>query len=88
MQQQTGQTIPLTDPEEALELPEDYGEGSSQLFLSAAFLTAELGLLQKSLDVKIQDKLVSCPGPAHLPDLPLPSMWLQKDPLGSSLPGT
>uniref|UniRef100_H0W2A2 BPI fold containing family B member 6 n=1 Tax=Cavia porcellus TaxID=10141 RepID=H0W2A2_CAVPO len=58
VQQQTGQTIPLTDPEEALELPEDYGEGSSQLFLSAAFLTAELGLLQKSLDVKIQDKLI------------------------------
>ncbi|KAM6147836.1 BPI fold-containing family B member 6 [Erethizon dorsatum] len=58
VQQQMGKTIPLTNTEEALEFPEDYAEGSSQLLLSAAFLTAELGLLQKSLDVKIQDKMI------------------------------
>ncbi|XP_004631031.1 BPI fold-containing family B member 6 [Octodon degus] len=58
VQQQMGKTIPLANTEEALEFPEDYAEGSSQLLLSAAFLTAELGLLQKSLDVKIQDKMI------------------------------
>ena len=41
--------------------PEDYTEGSSQLLLSAAFLTAELALLQKSFDVEVKDTMVSCP---------------------------
>ncbi|EHB11317.1 Bactericidal/permeability-increasing protein-like 3 [Heterocephalus glaber] len=59
VQQQMGKTIPLTNSGEALEFPEGYAEGSSQLLLSAAFLTAELALLQKSLDVKIQDKMVA-----------------------------
>ncbi|XP_005384911.1 PREDICTED: BPI fold-containing family B member 6 [Chinchilla lanigera] len=58
VQQQMGKTIPLTNTEEALEFPGNYTEGSSQLLLSAAFLTAELGLLRKSLDVKIQDKMI------------------------------
>ncbi|KFO31475.1 Bactericidal/permeability-increasing protein-like 3 [Fukomys damarensis] len=59
VQQQTGKMIPLTSSGESLEFPEGCAEGSSQLLLSAAFLTAELALLQKSLDVKIQDKMVA-----------------------------
>ncbi|KAK1337391.1 hypothetical protein QTO34_002017 [Cnephaeus nilssonii] len=58
VQQQEGNTIQLADDGEAPEFPEDYDEGSSQLLLSAAFLTAELALLQKSFDVNIQDTMV------------------------------
>lgn len=73
VQQPKGNTIKLADTREAHEFPDDYAEGSSQLLLSAAFLTAELALLQKSFDVNIQDKMVSCPGPSprHLPLPPL-----------------
>uniref|UniRef100_A0A8C0JUH2 BPI fold containing family B member 6 n=1 Tax=Canis lupus dingo TaxID=286419 RepID=A0A8C0JUH2_CANLU len=55
VQQQEGNTIQLADDGEVFEFPEDYAEGSSQLLLSATFLTAELALLQKSLDVYVQD---------------------------------
>ncbi|XP_007932753.1 BPI fold-containing family B member 6 [Orycteropus afer afer] len=55
VQQEGGETIELPDAREDLEVPENYAEGSSQVELSAAFLTAELTLLQKSFDVKIQD---------------------------------
>ncbi|XP_059563555.1 BPI fold-containing family B member 6 [Myotis daubentonii] len=58
VQQQEGTTIQLADDGEAPEFPEDYDEGSSQLLLSAAFLTAELALLQKSFDLNIQDTMV------------------------------
>ena len=60
VQQQKGNTIQLADAGGA-EFPEDYAEGSSQLLLSAAFLTAELALLQKSFNVKVKDTMVSCP---------------------------
>lgn len=66
VQQPKGNTIKLAETEEAPEFPDDYAEGSSQLLLSASFLTAELALLQKSLDVNVQDKMVSCPGPSAL----------------------
>ncbi|XP_036999188.2 BPI fold-containing family B member 6 [Artibeus jamaicensis] len=55
VQQQNGNTIQLADGGEA---PEDYVEGSSQLLLSAALLTAELALLQKSFDLNTQDRRV------------------------------
>ncbi|ELK04096.1 Bactericidal/permeability-increasing protein-like 3 [Pteropus alecto] len=58
VQQPKGNTIKLADTGEAHEFPDDYAEGSSQLLLSAAFLTAELALLQKSFDVNIQDKMI------------------------------
>ena len=60
VQQQKGNTIQLADAGGAA-FPEDYAEGSSQLLLSAAFLTAELALLQKSFDVKVKDTTVSGP---------------------------
>lgn len=68
VQQQRGDTIQLAGAGEALEFPKDSAAGSSQLLLSAAFLTAELALLQKSFDVNVQDTTVSCPGshPPHL----------------------
>lgn len=66
VQQQEGTTIQLADDGEGPEFPEDYDEGSSQLLLSAAFLTAELALLQKSFDLNIQDTMVSCPVPRPL----------------------
>lgn len=66
VQQPKGNTIKLAETEEAPEFPDDYAEGSSQLLLSASFLTAELALLQKSLDLNVQDKMVSCPGPSAL----------------------
>ncbi|XP_024414924.2 BPI fold-containing family B member 6 [Desmodus rotundus] len=58
VQQQEGNTIQLADVAEAPQFPEDYAEGSSQLLLSAAFLTAELALLQKSFDLNIQNRRV------------------------------
>ncbi|XP_007522747.1 BPI fold-containing family B member 6 [Erinaceus europaeus] len=57
VQKQGGSAIEIADGQ-TLELPEGYAEGSSQLLLSAAFLTAELTLLQKSFDVKIKDKKI------------------------------
>lgn len=58
MQQQEGNTIALAEADVAPQFPEGYAEGSSQLLLSATFLTAELTLLQKSFDVKIKEKKV------------------------------
>ncbi|XP_043335661.1 BPI fold-containing family B member 6 isoform X2 [Cervus elaphus] len=58
VQKQKGNTIQLEDAGGAA-FPEDYAEGSSQLLLSAAFLTAELALLQKSFDVKVKDTMVA-----------------------------
>ncbi|KAB0382597.1 hypothetical protein FD755_004514 [Muntiacus reevesi] len=57
VQQPKGNTIQLADAGGAA-FPEDYAEGSSQLLLSAAFLTAELALLQKSFDVKVKDTMI------------------------------
>uniref|UniRef100_A0A8C5P2M9 Lipid-binding serum glycoprotein N-terminal domain-containing protein n=1 Tax=Jaculus jaculus TaxID=51337 RepID=A0A8C5P2M9_JACJA len=56
VQQQKGETIQLADAGETPKFPEHSAEGSSQLLLSATFLTAELALLQSSLDVTIQDQ--------------------------------
>ncbi|XP_037668171.1 BPI fold-containing family B member 6 [Choloepus didactylus] len=58
VQQQEGAPIELPEAGAALEVPEGYAEGSSQLVLSAAFLTAELALLQKSFDVTLKDKMI------------------------------
>ncbi|CAK6447586.1 unnamed protein product [Pipistrellus nathusii] len=58
VQQEEGNAIQLADDREAPEFPDDYDEGSSQLLLSASFLTAELALLQKSFDLNIQDTRV------------------------------
>lgn len=66
VQQQEGNTIQLADDGEAPEFPEDYVEGSSQMLLSTAFITAELALLQKSFDLNIQDTRVSCLVPRPL----------------------
>ncbi|XP_059263941.1 BPI fold-containing family B member 6 [Mustela nigripes] len=55
VQQQGGNTIQPANAGEAFEFPEGYAEGSSQLLLSATFLTAELALLQKSFDVNVHD---------------------------------
>ncbi|XP_039081285.1 BPI fold-containing family B member 6 [Hyaena hyaena] len=55
VQQQEGNTLQLADAGEALEFPEGYAAGSSQLLLSATFLTTELALLQKSFNVNVQD---------------------------------
>lgn len=71
VQQQEGNAIQLADAGEALEFPKDYATGSSQLLLSAAFLTAELALLQKSFDVTVRDRMVSCLG-SPSPHLHLP----------------
>lgn len=72
VQLQEGTAIQLAEAGEALELPEGYAEGSSQLLLSATLLTAELALLQKSFNVNIQDKTVSCPWlPMHICAYPL-----------------
>lgn len=61
VQQPAGKTIKVTAVDgEALEFPEGYAEGSSQLLLSAAFLTAELALLQESLAMNIREPMVSC----------------------------
>ncbi|XP_077016104.1 BPI fold-containing family B member 6 [Tamandua tetradactyla] len=58
VQKQGGDPIELPEAGVVSEVPEGYAEGSSQLVLSAAFLTAELGLLQKSLDVTVKDTLI------------------------------
>ncbi|XP_073092824.1 BPI fold-containing family B member 6 isoform X2 [Manis javanica] len=58
VQLQEGTAIQLAEAGEALELPEGYAEGSSQLLLSATLLTAELALLQKSFNVNVQDKTI------------------------------
>ncbi|XP_049635244.1 BPI fold-containing family B member 6 [Suncus etruscus] len=58
VQQQEGNTIALAEADVAPQFPEGYAEGSSQLLLSATFLTAELTLLQKSFDVKIKEKKI------------------------------
>ncbi|XP_068843728.1 BPI fold-containing family B member 6 [Capricornis sumatraensis] len=58
VQQQKGNTVQLADDAAGAEFPEDYAEGPSQLLLSAAFLTAELALLQKSFDVKVKDTMI------------------------------
>ncbi|KAK2491129.1 hypothetical protein MC885_001849 [Smutsia gigantea] len=55
---QEGTAVQLAEAGEALELSEGHAEGSSQLLLSAALLTAELALLQKTFDVNIQDKTI------------------------------
>ncbi|XP_055462570.1 BPI fold-containing family B member 6 [Psammomys obesus] len=57
VQLQGGQVIQLPTNESAPEFPEGSAQ-SSQLLLSAAFLTAELALLQKSLEVNLRDKRV------------------------------
>ncbi|KAJ1076711.1 hypothetical protein K5549_010029 [Capra hircus] len=58
VQQQKGSAVQLADDAGGAEFPEDHAEGSSQLLLSAAFLTAELALLQKSFDVKVKDTMI------------------------------
>uniref|UniRef100_A0A2K6FQU3 BPI fold containing family B member 6 n=1 Tax=Propithecus coquereli TaxID=379532 RepID=A0A2K6FQU3_PROCO len=58
VQQQKGKAIKLADAGDALQFPEGYAEGSSQLLLSAAFLTAELALLQTSFDADIRDTMI------------------------------
>ncbi|KAM8776071.1 BPI fold-containing family B member 6 [Rhynchonycteris naso] len=58
VQQQGGSTIQLADTGEAPNFPEDYAEGSSQLLLWDALLTAEIALLQTSLDLNIQRKMI------------------------------
>lgn len=70
VQQQEGHTIQLADAGEPPEFPEYRVEGSSQLLLSAAFLTAEIALLQKSFDLNMQDTTVSCPVPRPLDGSP------------------
>ncbi|XP_036899758.1 BPI fold-containing family B member 6 isoform X2 [Sturnira hondurensis] len=59
VQHQKGNAIQLAGAGEAPKVPEDYVEGSSQLLLSAALLTAELALLQKSFDLNIQNRRVA-----------------------------
>ncbi|KAM5178658.1 BPI fold-containing family B member 6 [Callospermophilus lateralis] len=56
--QQKGKTIKLAEDGGPLEIPGGYAEGSSQLLLSAALLTAELALLQKSFNMDIQDQTI------------------------------
>lgn len=58
VQLQESQVIQLATNGSAPEFPEDAAKGS-QLLLSASFLTAELALLQKSLEVNLNDKRVS-----------------------------
>ncbi|XP_042550637.1 BPI fold-containing family B member 6 [Dipodomys spectabilis] len=58
VQPQKGKAIQVDGDGVAPGFPEDSVKDSSQLLLSAAFLTAELALLQKSLDVKIKGKKI------------------------------
>ncbi|KAM6163829.1 BPI fold-containing family B member 6 [Rhynchocyon petersi] len=58
VQKQEGNTIELPATGGDLGAPKNYAEGSSQVLLTAAFLTAELTLLQKSFNVKIQKSKV------------------------------
>uniref|UniRef100_A0A8C6HJE0 BPI fold containing family B, member 6 n=1 Tax=Mus spicilegus TaxID=10103 RepID=A0A8C6HJE0_MUSSI len=57
VQLQEGQLIQLATDGSLPEFPEGSAK-DSQLLLSATFLTAELALLQKSLEVKLKDKRV------------------------------
>lgn len=59
VQLQESQVIQLATDGSALESPEGSAK-DSQLLLSASFLTAELALLQKSLEVNLRDRRVSC----------------------------
>ncbi|XP_066242328.1 BPI fold-containing family B member 6 [Saccopteryx leptura] len=61
VQQQGGSTIQLAETGEAPRFPKDYVEGSSQLLLSDALLTAELALLQTSLDLNIHKMIGELP---------------------------
>lgn len=67
VQLQEGQLIPLATNGSSPEFPEGSAK-DSQLLLSDTFLTAELALLQKSLEVNLKDKRVS--GLHHLLLLP------------------
>ncbi|KAL4680875.1 hypothetical protein H8959_022816 [Pygathrix nigripes] len=58
VQQQKGKTIKLADAREALVFPKGHAEGSSQLLLPDALLSAELALLQKSFHVNVQDTMI------------------------------
>ncbi|XP_055977911.1 BPI fold-containing family B member 6 isoform X1 [Sorex fumeus] len=58
VQQQEGNTIALAEADKTPQIPESYAEGSSQLMLSTSFLTSQLTLLQKSFDVKIEEKKI------------------------------
>ncbi|KAM7327068.1 hypothetical protein ACRRTK_013435 [Alexandromys fortis] len=58
VQLQESQVIQLATDGSAPEFPEDTAKGL-QLLLSASFLTAELALLQKSLEVNLNDKRVA-----------------------------
>nr|XP_035153986.2 BPI fold-containing family B member 6 [Callithrix jacchus]XP_054111107.1 BPI fold-containing family B member 6 [Callithrix jacchus] len=58
VQQQKGKTIKLAGATETFAFPEGYAEGSSQLLLSAALLSSELALLQKSFHVNIQNTTI------------------------------
>ena len=71
VQLQEGQLIQLATDGSLPEFPEGSAK-DSQLLLSATFLTAELALLQNSLEVKLKDKRVSChhTPPASAPRLP------------------
>ena len=71
VQLQGGQRIQLAVNGSASEFPEGPAK-DSQLLLPATFLTAELALLQKSLELKLKDKRVSCHHtlPASAPGVP------------------
>lgn len=71
VQVKEGQLIQLATDGSASQFPEGPAK-DSQLLLSATFLTAELALLQKSLEVKLKDKRVSChhTPPASAPGVP------------------
>ncbi|KAK2109829.1 BPI fold-containing B member 6 [Saguinus oedipus] len=58
VQQRKGKAIKLAGAEETVAFPEGYAEGSSQLLLSAALLSSELALLQKSFHVNIQNTTI------------------------------
>lgn len=71
VQLQEGQLIPLATNGSSPEFPEGPAK-DSQLLLSDTFLTAELALLQKSLEVNLKDKRVSGhhTPPASAPGVP------------------
>uniref|UniRef100_A0A8C5UQG1 BPI fold containing family B member 6 n=1 Tax=Microcebus murinus TaxID=30608 RepID=A0A8C5UQG1_MICMU len=58
VQQQKGKAIKLADAGAALQFPGGYAEGSSQLLVSAALLTAELALLRKSFNADIRETMI------------------------------